>query len=545
MNPPSNEDDLTLLQAYLRDGDQRCFAVLMERYLPMVYATSLRITGNSHQASDVCQEVFLTFAQKPSALLKGVCMIVWFHRTARTRSLDLPKSERRRIAREERANLLPGAGEEPIPNDIARLLDEAVAQLSRTDRELVLRRFFRGEPFAALAASKGLSENTARMRVQRALKKMRLVLLSRGVTTAGSAFSETLHIQGAIQPPSGLAAAIAAKSLAVNTTGSVSFLKLLTVMTQIQKICISAAVLSSVAVIGVIYLKRSSDDGISATVSRPGKEIRHAEISESRRVSEENRQDRDLSPEYEDLASKYGINKTKQAIKVADNMIALASSKSERMRSEEIRGEIHWVIDNIGYPMELSESTVKMYEAAGIKDEEMMRETEIAMLTNSLRDIVVEENAKTEREMMDSLRNNQKAMVSILLAGDASNEGGISQEDYMAAYESEKSKFEIGSRNALVEFAELPFITMAHMQGIKGRIGADPLANAPKAAEELIANLSPEGATLYKEFRETMAKNKLQPASYNLDQLSAHLEIKAKEMEIREMKNNLREDIEK
>ncbi len=65
-------------------------------------------------------------------------------------------------------------------NQLRGVLDEAMHDLSEADRKAVLLRFFEKRSLAEVGARLGLSENTARMRVERALDKLLLWSLGLG-----------------------------------------------------------------------------------------------------------------------------------------------------------------------------------------------------------------------------------------------------------------------------------------------------------------------------------------------------------------------------
>ena len=59
-----------LLRAYFSDRSESAFQALVERYLPLVYATALRkVGGNTTLAEEVSQDVFIVLARKGAALV--------------------------------------------------------------------------------------------------------------------------------------------------------------------------------------------------------------------------------------------------------------------------------------------------------------------------------------------------------------------------------------------------------------------------------------------------------------------------------------------
>jgi TonB family protein len=87
-------------------------------------------------------------------------------------------------------------------------LDEALAELSDSDREVILLRFFEERDYATVGARFNLTDNTARMRVERALEKLRARLERRGVTSTSAALGVALANQAVMAAPVGLAATV-------------------------------------------------------------------------------------------------------------------------------------------------------------------------------------------------------------------------------------------------------------------------------------------------------------------------------------------------
>ncbi len=122
--------------------------------------------------------------------------------------VDAPPSNRfeaRRRAREHEAQLMTEveAGDSPVVawEKLSSLLDEAMRELNDRDREAVLLRFFARRPFAEIGATLRVSEDAARMRVERALEKLRGLLMKRGVTSTGAALGVVLANQAVVAAP--------------------------------------------------------------------------------------------------------------------------------------------------------------------------------------------------------------------------------------------------------------------------------------------------------------------------------------------------------
>ncbi|MDB6058665.1 MAG: polymerase, sigma-24 subunit, subfamily [Verrucomicrobiales bacterium] len=127
------------------------------------------------------------------------------------------------------------------------VLDAAMHELKVHDRDAILLRFFENQPLANIGDKLGVSEDTARKRVERAVEKLRGLLARRGITTAAGALSLTLSANAIQVAPAGLATTLISASLAggATTTTTATLFKLLT-MTTLQKTLIATALVAAV-----------------------------------------------------------------------------------------------------------------------------------------------------------------------------------------------------------------------------------------------------------------------------------------------------------
>ena len=218
--------DAELLQRYAETRSDHAFAELVERHVNLVYGSALRqLGGDVHAAEDVTQAVFTSLAQKARALMGRDVIASWLYTSTRFAAAKTRRTLARRLKHETEAEIMhalernstaTAAGEKLGP-----LVDEAMHELNERDRGAVLLRFFEGRPFAEIGEAYGLSEDAARMRVERALEKLRTRLARRGVTSTSVALSFALTAQGTAAAPAGLAASVTGAALAA-VTGSVA-----------------------------------------------------------------------------------------------------------------------------------------------------------------------------------------------------------------------------------------------------------------------------------------------------------------------------------
>ncbi len=137
----------------------------------------------------------------------------------------------------------------PDWEQIRPALDDAMHELKETDREAILLRYFENRQFAEVGVKLGLNENAARMRVERALEKLRAIFAKRGITTA-TALASVISANAVQLAPANLAVTLTTASIATAGTGTFTLLKIMTVTNL--KFGISALVVAGTATAFVV-----------------------------------------------------------------------------------------------------------------------------------------------------------------------------------------------------------------------------------------------------------------------------------------------------
>ncbi|HXR05751.1 MAG TPA: sigma-70 family RNA polymerase sigma factor [Candidatus Acidoferrum sp.] len=281
-----NLDDMQLLAEYAARNSEEAFSTLVARYVNLVYSAALRQTGNPHEAQEITQAVFLVLARKAKTLRQGTVLSGWLYHTARLTAANALRGEIRRQNREQQA-YMQSTLNQPEPDhwqQVGPLLEQAMSGLSDADRNAIVLRYFENKPLKEVGAALGASDDAAKMRVNRALEKLRKFFVKRGVTLSAAALGAAISAHSVQAAPAGLSTAV----IAAACQGSALTASTLTLAKGTLKIMAwtkfhLAVGTAAVAVIALQYVKIENQR--QETVALQGQLQRAAQQSEKQLAS--------------------------------------------------------------------------------------------------------------------------------------------------------------------------------------------------------------------------------------------------------------------
>jgi RNA polymerase sigma factor (sigma-70 family) len=270
-------NDNELLRQYVREQSESAFAELVGRHIGLVYSAALRqLSSDRATAEDVAQAVFTDLARKAPLLLLHSSLTGWLYTSTRFHAAKSLRANQRRTNREHAAHamnsILSDDSSQCDWETLRPLLDDAMEELSREDREMVLWRYFEKRPFAEIGLRLGLRENTARMRIERALDKLRAGLAKRGITSTAVALVATLAAHATEEVPASLTARVIGASSAAGAAGSFAWLlvsnEARVIIGAIGLATITAIVFSVHPATNVADTARAEPEGLSRIASQ-------------------------------------------------------------------------------------------------------------------------------------------------------------------------------------------------------------------------------------------------------------------------------------
>ena len=176
-----NEASDEKVMARLRAGEAEALRVLYERHARSIYNFAHRLLLDPATAEEILQETFLRVYQERAAFRPVATFKTWAFTIARNLCVDILRSAPR--LHEVGANPLPEVAD-PGPSPLDRLdrsnreavLRRALSDLPPDDREVLLLSRYHGLKYREIAAIVGGSEDAVKMRVHRALTRLRKLL---------------------------------------------------------------------------------------------------------------------------------------------------------------------------------------------------------------------------------------------------------------------------------------------------------------------------------------------------------------------------------
>lgn len=186
----TEDDDLLLVEEVLA-GNEDAFRRLVEKYERRIFGIVYHYLGPGDEVEDVAQEVFIKIYKGLSGYDASKPFAPWAYRVAVNRCLD--ELRRRRLRRSIRFSELTPAEEaqthrllqkfqsdELGDDDVAssaQILQKILARLNDKDRMAFVLREVEGMEYEQLAALMKSSQNSVRIRVFRARKKLKEMYL--------------------------------------------------------------------------------------------------------------------------------------------------------------------------------------------------------------------------------------------------------------------------------------------------------------------------------------------------------------------------------
>lgn len=176
MSMGNKRSDDAELMARLARGDTTALGELAERHRGRILSLSYRLLGDWHQAEDVTQDALLRLRQAAGSYAPRAKFTTWLYRIVYNLSVDQGrKTARDRVLPD--AARMEGAGaaasDSAERSERARLVREAVSELSERQRRVVILHRYEGLSHAEISEVTGWSQSAVESLLVRAYGHLR------------------------------------------------------------------------------------------------------------------------------------------------------------------------------------------------------------------------------------------------------------------------------------------------------------------------------------------------------------------------------------
>ena len=176
--------DLFLL---LQNGQTDTLGILYDRHAALVYGIAMRLLGNTAEAEDLTQDIFLSLTKECSYDCKRGALRTYLAILTRSRALDRLRAHsrnRQRLRDRSSTENDKVLSESPI-EDISQLersqsVQRALQQLSSKEQEVLKMAYYQGLSQSEIATQLNTALGTVKSRSRRGLLKLRQALTDLG-----------------------------------------------------------------------------------------------------------------------------------------------------------------------------------------------------------------------------------------------------------------------------------------------------------------------------------------------------------------------------
>ena len=465
--------DTELLRRYVEGRSEPAFAGLVQRHVGLVYSAALRRTdGEVTLAEDVTQKVFTHLAGEASRLQRHTVLSGWLYVATRHAAANAMRAERRRKLREQEAHAMHEMSTpDPSWNQLRPELDRVMDELKPPDRDAVLLRYFENRRFAEIGFAFRISEDAARMRVDRALDKLRTLLAQRGILSTAAAVGTLLASQASAAAPTGLAAFATSSALSGVETigGAASDLGFFGAVSGAKAALTAAGIAALISVGTAVYQYHVAREARSALavaqdahatmrqqLQRPAE--RTWEVEENSRAAESRAAVTDEAQSTTKPAGQGGRTTPRPVGNTLDILMADPTYQklSVKQHAATLRFRYAALYRNLGW----STATIAAFENFKVKEYEALNDTMAAARSEGVS--VVEPTLKTLMKPANFAFSEELRQ----LIGDTAHAA------YLAHNESFPARTAVETLAGLLQYSETP-LTLAQTEQLTGIVAAN------------------------------------------------------------------------
>ncbi|WP_442591835.1 RNA polymerase sigma factor [Pedobacter sp. AW31-3R] len=170
-----NDHELSLL---LKQGNEQAYSEIYTRYWPLLFRHSYRMLADEDQAMDVVQDIFTSLWLNREAIDFKISLSAYLYTAARNRTVNVINKSKLQLTYMESLQKFIDQGayvtDELVRyNELSAEIEAEISKLPPRMREIFELRRNAGLSYKQIATQLGLSDETVKTQVARALKVLR------------------------------------------------------------------------------------------------------------------------------------------------------------------------------------------------------------------------------------------------------------------------------------------------------------------------------------------------------------------------------------
>jgi RNA polymerase sigma-70 factor, ECF subfamily len=178
----ADSSDADLVRS-LRAGQQKALEAIYDRYVGLVYSIAYKILGNSQEAEDLTQDIFVTFWQQDSFDPSRGSLKSFLGLLTRSRAVDKIRKRNttnsflarwQKIVTEESSDPIPL--EQASMDECQEAVQQAMMQISDEHRQILEMNYYQGLSQAKISQELNLSLGVVKHRSRQGMIELRKLL---------------------------------------------------------------------------------------------------------------------------------------------------------------------------------------------------------------------------------------------------------------------------------------------------------------------------------------------------------------------------------
>lgn len=175
-----DQEDNKLVRQTL-DGNTAAFTTLVEKYQTPIYHLELKLSGDSDDAKDLTQDVFIKAYEKLNTFDFKYKFFSWLYRIGMNEGINFKNRAKRKTELDQRLPAEEGSPVEELERkELSNMMQFCLDKLKDEYQTLIIMKHYEGFSYEEIGEILELSEKTVKSRLYMARQQLKKIILDEG-----------------------------------------------------------------------------------------------------------------------------------------------------------------------------------------------------------------------------------------------------------------------------------------------------------------------------------------------------------------------------